>query len=212
MTRSAKLMFIFLILAFGLSFASQTLAQEKYGQEGSYLGLAGVYSVSKFKEQEIPGFNATMEYDSSLGADVKLGFNLSPRFAMEMELLYNSGFEYSDTLYYQGQAADVKAEISMLSLFFNIKGILSTGRFQPYGVVGVGYSSADADITASARGLSASEGLSDSDFGAKFGAGIDCYITPKFAAFVEVSYLIPGADALKDMNFVPIYFGVMFRF
>ena len=56
-------------------------------------------------------------------------------------------------------------------------------------------------------GLSAS----DEDFAARFGGGIDFYVTEKIGVSLDGSYVLPTGD-LKDFDYFSIAWGFQYRF
>ena len=56
-------------------------------------------------------------------------------------------------------------------------------------------------------------GVSDDeiDFAARFGAGIDVYLTKNTTATVAASYVFPTGD-LKDLDYVSVNAGLQYRF
>jgi hypothetical protein len=81
-------------------------------------------------------------------------------------------------------------------------------RFQPFATVGFGYLT--GTIHASADGFSG-EG-DDWDFAARFGGGLDVYVTRHIAISVDTTYVLPVSDALEGFDYLSVGWGVLFRF
>jgi len=98
-------------------------------------------------------------------------------------------------------------DINNFSVMFNVKGYPLTGRIQPYGVLGFGFNVARIEDTV---GM----GMSDTffDVGFRAGAGVDIYATRSLVGFLEFSYFLAGFNDLEDFNFIPIVFGLQYRF
>ena len=74
------------------------------------------------------------------------------------------------------------------------------GRFQPYGMVGLGYGWADARHYGS-----------ESDSLWRAGLGIDIYIIQMLAIFGELAYTAPQGD-LDDLPYATANIGVLLKF
>lgn len=223
MRKLTGMMIIVIVLAIGIFAADNARAKEDYARTGSYIGLGITNSIQDFPDfGELAGLDSSITFDDSLGIDLKFGSRMSNHFAMELEFLYNFGFECDEKIsnntsdYYGGYStntAEFDATISIWTLFFNLKGYLAKGRIQPYGVVGVGFSFANLDMSGNnSSGYSLTESQSYSDNSVKFGAGIDFYATDRFVLFLEGAMVIGGVDELDEVNFNPITLGFLCRF
>ncbi len=206
---SNMIMVLSSIFILGLLITGGAWAQEDYGRSGTYFGLGLTKSQQDFPDLEDNGIS--LEWEDSTGFDARLGSHINKHLAMEVEFLYNSGFEGEATVFGYGYSAPViDADVSLWTIFGNLKGYLATGKVQPYGVIGCGLSFAKTDLKASSYGASESESYNDVSI--KIGAGIDFYTTNNVAIFFEVAHVIGGTDDLEDMDFSPITLGVMCRY
>lgn len=81
-------------------------------------------------------------------------------------------------------------------------------RFQPFATVGFGYLTGTIDVTVGGFPLE----IDDWDFVARFGGGLDVYVTRNIAISVDATYVLPVSDALADMDYLSVGWGVLFRF
>ena len=82
----------------------------------------------------------------------------------------------------------------------NGKAFVLTERFQPFLMIGLG-----------GMGVRGDADSGDSGFAARFGGGIDIYITRSFYGALDASYVLPTGD-VDDFDLVSIGWGFGFRF
>lgn len=81
----------------------------------------------------------------------------------------------------------VAGSISRADATANLKAYLLTGRFQPYGVLGIGWGRFGCSA-----GCPSSESVNG--FLARFGGGFDLYITQMIGVYAEAAYMQPAFD------------------
>ncbi len=171
-----------------------------YARSGLYVGgglVGGFTTRLEGQLTEIPGID-DVEVDPSVGLAARLGARITPHFALEAHYEWMEDFETSI------DGIEV-AETRTQALTGDVKGYLSTGRVQPYLSAGLGFLSARSDdpVTAFQR--------TDTDFAARFGGGVELYVTEHAGLSVDSSYVIPTGD-VEDLDYVSVGAGVFFRF
>jgi len=131
-------------------------------------------------------------FDTGVGFDVWGGYRFHPNFAGELEL------EYVDRVNLGA------LDTSLLTFTTNLKGYLATGRVQPFALVGIG-------VTRVGVGS-----LSGAVFGARFGGGIDYYVTENVSLGATASYLLTAGDVDPFLgggfDYVSLVMGAQYRF
>ena len=91
-------------------------------------------------------------------------------------------------------------ELDVFTFTFNAKGHVPLGRFQPYAMLGIGGSVWDSNVT-----------NSDSGFAARFGFGLDYYLTQNWALNTGWSYVTVTGD-IDGLDYHNLMFGAQYRF
>jgi hypothetical protein len=160
-----------------------------YARNGVYVGVAGTYAFQNFQ-------NGHSDAGDSLGLNARVGYRLHPRVSAELEFEWLEGFSSDDR----------NTDIEAWALTANAKGYLTTGQIQPFLLAGLGVMQADAERSTIVRGASPAEA-----FVARLGGGVDVYATENFAISVGADYVLP-TNALKDMDYVAVQWGFLYRF
>ncbi len=179
--------------------ASSAYAQD-YARNGFYVGLAGSVGIDTASEDEledITGVNVNV--DEALGLHARLGYRFHPRISGEIH------FEWLDDADISILGIDALT-LERWTLTANAKAYLLTGRFQPFLFAGAGLMQAEVEDT---LGLFFS--VTNEDFAARFGGGIDIYASEKFVVSLDTSYVLPTGD-LEDLDYVSIAWGFQYRF
>lgn len=191
------------ILLLGASAAS---AQVDYARRGFYVGIGGStgFDVAAADElNRILAPPAPIDSDTALGVNGRAGYRILPNLAAEAQIEWIDGPDL-DVLGFQF------ASLEYLTFMANAKGYLLTGRWQPYGLVGIGGMYAKLRDT-----LGLGLRSSDTGFAARFGGGIDVYIAELggglLAASVDASYVLPTGP-VADLDYVSLTWGFMYRF
>ena len=97
------------------------------------------------------------------------------------------------------------AETRTSALTADVKGDLATGRIQPFLTTGVGFLNAKSDdpVTNFKK--------TDTGFAARFGGGVDFYLTEVVGLSLDTSYVVPTGD-VKNLDYVSVGAGVFLRF
>ncbi|VFQ46508.1 porin family protein [Desulfoluna butyratoxydans] len=137
-----------------------------------------------------------IDFDESVGFNVRLGYRVSDSLEAEIDYLYIDGFD--------GSVAGIEAfELDGYAITANAKWYPSKGKVQPYCLVGAGF----ADLTASVDFLDTHDAESDWGTVLRAGAGVDAYISEKVFFFGEISYYLTCGD-IDDNDFMPMTIGV----
>ena len=177
-------------------------AQDDFSRVGCYLGLAGTVAFPISAEdalEDATGLSA--DVSESLGVHARAGCR-SGWGGAELHFEWLEGFNF--------KVDGLKAEIDGWAL--TLDGKLYplwaledklpplARRFQPFATVGFGYLTFDA------------LGVGDWDFAARFGGGLDIYVTRNIAISVDATYVLPVSNALDGLEYVSVGWGVLFRF
>jgi len=168
---------------------AQAEADDDFSSPGVYLGAAGALG---FDNYDFGPWDVNV--DVAGGFDSWVGFRLIPNLAVEVEFGYLNGFEMMDLLEYDA-----------LVLTGNLKGYILTGRVQPFVVAGVGMTHLRG------KNLASGASANDEDFAARFGGGIDYYLTENLAVQVKATYVL-NTDDLDNFDHADCSFGVQLRF
>jgi len=140
------------VLAAALLLAAPTAmaaAQEsQYARTGPYVGTGLALGFDNFDGV------GNLDLSTGIGFDIWGGFRIIPTLAVEAQI------EYIDRINIG------PAELDVFTFTANVKGYLLTGRVQPFLLAGIGASVWDANVVSSASG-----------FSARFGGGVDFYLT-----------------------------------
>ena len=172
---------------------------DDFAREGVYLGVAGSFAIPTQLEDKLEKrFGGSFSVDDSLGFHARVGYRLSPHLAFEVHSEWLSGFEASS-----GAAS---ADFEVLTITGDFKVYPLTGRWQPYLIAGAGGLIADVKQQ-SGLGVSGDS----NDFAARFGIGLDYYVTRSIALVVDVSYVLPVED-VNDFDYFSLGWGLQYRF
>jgi opacity protein-like surface antigen len=163
--------------------------EEDYAAPAFYLGAGGVFAIELF--DNTGGF----DFGNSNGFNVRAGYRVHRNVAVEA--LYERYTEFD---------SDPFGNIKAWSASANAKVYPITGRWQPYGLVGLGYLGAEAHDNNPLTGSP-----SDGGFMMRFGAGMDANITENWQIGPEVAYVLPFGD-VDDLDMVTISGGVRYNF
>jgi opacity protein-like surface antigen len=202
------------MIRFALIFSLLTLAGsfpaaaegDPYGyvdRSGPYIGLAvavaGLLEVDDEFEDDT-GLSDIVA-DFSEGLQARAGYRVHPLFGVEVNFEWLSEFEI------EGGEVGTLGELEVRTLTADAKLFLpnwKNGQF--FLLAGAGVLGAEFKDT---LGLGVSE--DETDFAARFGAGIDIYLTKNIAVTVEASYVFPTGD-VKHLDYVSGNAGLQYRF
>jgi opacity protein-like surface antigen len=183
-------------------------ADETYGRPGWYLGLGGVYAFEDLDGDAAqlglpnPPYPSSFEpnFDDSAGINLRGGYRLAPHFAVELEYEWLEGFD--------DKGARPQLEVDSHLVLLDAKVFALTGRLQPYAKAGVGVHITNLEIVDDAydKPWEGSTG-----FAARFGIGVDYYLTPHWLLELEGNYLVGTGDA-KYFDYGGLMLGAQYRF
>jgi opacity protein-like surface antigen len=184
----------FLALFWALPAAAQV---DDYARNGPYLGLAGTWATYLSAEDELPsGFDV----DDPLGLNARAGYRFHPHIAGELE------FEWLSEADIDVSGFGTAATIESFAFTANGKLYPLTGRFQPFGLIGLGLLSSELEDEV---GIGAE--VDETEFAMRFGAGLDIYITRNFLGSLDFSYVLPTGD-LDEVDYIRFGWGFGYRF
>jgi opacity protein-like surface antigen len=131
---------------------------------------------------------------------LRAGYHFLRFASLEAQLEYTPKFK--------GKSGDFDGvDVTTFATWLNIKGYPAapwTGLFQPFGMIGLAWMW--ERLTGSAINGSIEEGA----FAARFGGGLDLYVTPHIVITAEAAYVLPTGQ-LDDLNQVQIGGALQYR-
>lgn len=189
-------------------------ADDDFARPGWYLGLNGIYAFHWFPgnyDQDVTGGTA-VKTENSAGLNVRGGYRFNTWAAAELEYEWVSAFEnkVAGSRIFDHTYHTVTANGKFL--------YPGWGRWQPYGLVGIGFSAFDIS---NRSGFGAALDSSAFGFALRAGAGMDIYLTPSWLFNVGLEVVYP-TDSIGNANpighdvsnllYVPVQFGMQYRF
>jgi len=188
MRRSLAIITFFTMFVATSAFAEPPPPEDDFARKGLYLGAYGVYAFNAYRD-------TGKDYDDSFGANVRIGYRGADWYALEAVVEWIHRFESTDP--------DVQARTIIGGV--NAKFFPLHGRFQPYGLIGVnGY-----DVNS--KNETKNKDFEGTDWGFRFGVGIDIYATRNWVVAVEGSYVL-GAGDLWEADYGSVGMGIQYRF
>ncbi len=189
-------------------------AGDDYARPGGYLGIGGTYAFHWFPgdfDDDVTGGPAVKTVNSA-GLNVHGGYRFNSWAALEAEYEWIAGFE--------NKVAGTKIfDLAYHTFTVNGKFLYpGWGRFQPYGLLGVGFAVLKLDDRAG-EGLKLEK--STVGFAGRIGAGLDFYLTESWLlnAAIELQLNTHQIDHsggvgndVAALFYVPLQFGVQYRF
>ena len=179
-----------LCLAAGTALADEEEIEHQWLDTSLYVQAAGSFAFEEFKSG-IGGSN-------SLGFDLAAGLRITSWLAAEVQ------FDWSDGMDPHSANASKPGGVSWATTFnaraYPLTDYFMEGRIQPYLLAGIGASSFR---TESGREVG---------FATRWGVGVDTYVTEKIALTVGASYLWSIGTPVRDLNYVSLNWGAMYRF
>jgi len=175
-----------------------------WGQVGFYGSLGGTYAAEDLKniksdiKTELNG--DTVDFENSGGFNMRAGYRWHPRLAAELEYEWLDSFKLTNT-------TQARAKLDNIwSLTVNGKAFLSTGRFEPYLLFGLGYYRVGSTSERHVRSHLPDTG----DFGMKAGGGIEFYVLEHLAIDSEITYNFGESD-LAELRYTSFTWNLMYR-
>ena len=174
------------------------LADTEYTRPGGYIGLGGSFVIDSSAISDLT--------ENSMGITTRLGYRFTPNIALEGQFEWVDGFDITVA------GVDV-GRLESWSLTGNLKGLLMTGRIQPFGLIGMGVMRTRfVDFGA---GLPAPfdqySNVTSSGFAMRFGGGVEFYATRNIVVSLDGSYVLPTGN-VQDLDYGSIGFGAQWRF
>jgi len=176
---------------------TEPAAKSPYGGTAPYVSAGGVYGIQNV--DGIPG-----GVGDSGGYDIRAGYTVHENVSVEVQWqsLVNFSRNAQDPVTDNDEPS---LEARMLSLNGRYAPLI--GRFQPYGLLGMGWFNVQADKTGN--------NFHKSSFGMRFGLGLAAFITERTGIALEAGYILPLSGTLgggQSFDLVPITLSVFFRF
>jgi len=184
--------------------------ESDYAATGPYLGVGAAVAWDNFDKF------GSVDPDMAFGFDAWGGYRFLSFLAAELQLEYLDGFdtkrEFSLGIINPPSRGTVKTEMKAVTFTGNLKAYLPLGRFQPFVLAGVGLGYMERDVLFSGfffvNGRSSN---SETALAARFGGGIDCYLTDALAFQISSSYVLQTGD-LDGFDYVSLIAGLQYRF
>ena len=182
--------FLFTML-FSFVLIAPAFAEEpsQYAQSGFYLGVGGLYAIEEFDN------TGSLEFKNGPGFNFRLGYRFHPNIAVEAMGERVDGFDLKGV-----SGVEINTWVGIL----NGKFFALTGRFQPYGLLGLGAMRAKAKV----RNFGSAD---ETDLAFRSGLGLDSYITENWLVNTEISHVRPTGD-VDDINYFSLSGGIQYRF
>jgi hypothetical protein len=200
---------------------------DEFVNAGGYLVVGGTNGFEQFRK------DVGVDFDNTMGFEVRGGYRFMPNLAAEISGEFISGFE-TRIINDGTNAAIPPTAIPTFDLTIdggnvtaNVLAYLPFGRIQPYGMLGLGGMWSDLRTTYSVATYCRPGGYyygwgwyctgayarlaNSGGFVMKFGGGTDIYLTEDFALTVDASYVMPFGD-IKELKYVNLSWGVRFNF
>ena len=195
-SRIMKKLLVFAVLVLVLSFS--TFSYAGTGDKGAYIGLGGSVALEDI-DRDYSGTHETLDREESWGVNAKVGYYLSPSFSIELDFSYIFEFEWDQD----------QVDVNVMTIMPQIKGCVGTENASLFGVVGLGYMSADVDEEI----VSPLTSIDKSDVCIKLGAGVDYFVKKNLSIGIEGDYVygLGDLDKVEYWNFslgVCYYFGM----
>ena len=173
---------------------------ENYTRQGAYMGAAAIWTIQQFNAEplQVQGTPIGLDFHDGYGFGVRAGYRLSRWFAAEAfgELDFGNKVEVD-----VGPFTANLDDIDIWSGGLQFKTFLLHGEFQPYLLVGGGYTHIDF------------EGDSDEDLFARGGAGLVWHVDEATMLFIEGNYNAGSEiDDIADLNRTDVSIGLLFWF
>lgn len=183
---------IFFLVA-GISWGGTALAA-KPDPSGPYLGIGVGFGFNNFED------TGSLNIDPAYGFDAWGGYKFNEWVAAELQLEYLNGFDTS------GFFVDVKAQVVTFGgnlKVFPLASVLSR-RIQPFLLAGPGFTWIELDANSLGR-------ADELDFSARFGGGIDFYVTDNVALQLSSSYVLT-TGSIDGSDYISLVAGVQYKF
>jgi len=190
---------------------------DEYERKGWFVSLAGSYALPTYEddlESDLSsrlGTPVGVSVDNSLGVGGDAGYRCHRYFSTAVQFEQVMGFKEDYSVPSTGARA--AADVDPLTVTTNFKAHLPLGRFQPFGLVGVGMMAASTkERNAAEEALGATATNESKGVALRFGAGMDFYATKNIVLNVGAGYVLPLGNNIKYLNYISVGWGVQYRF
>ena len=182
---------VLLITTFTLSFIPTSAFAEETPKMGFYASLGLDLSEDSFDK-----YPDDPDFETGIGFALTVGYRFHPNIAAEGTCEYLNRVDSDDF--------DPDLEASILSFHGNLKGYLTTTRFQPFVLLGAGVTRFRFEQSGSKR---------DDDVGitGHFGGGFDYYIAPRISVGLTAAY-VATSGKIEDLDYSTFTLGAQYRF
>jgi opacity protein-like surface antigen len=189
-------------------------ADDDFARPGGFIGIGGTYAFHWFPgnfDDDVTGGTA-VKTENGGGLNVRGGYRFNSWAALEGEYEWVSNFENKVS---GSKIFDMSYHTVTANGKFFYPG---WGRFQPYGLIGAGFTVLLLD---SRRSFGRFLDDSSVGFAGRVGAGLDVYLTESWLLNVEIDGVFntakidssnPSGDDVGSLFYVPLQFGVQYRF
>ncbi len=184
-------------------------APPAYAQMGPYVGAAAAFTVDQAGGDELEhqlDDRVNVTVDPSWAARLTVGERVWPHLAVEGQLEYVVGLDYSGSAR-RGGPGIRDFTVRMITGTANVKPYFTTGRAQPFVLVGLGFTYAEAEVKRGGQSLT----HSDEGFAVRLAAGLDVYVTEELAIVGALGFVHPTGDT-KDLDYFSFGLGLQYKF
>ena len=179
-----------LSLMVGSALADEEEIEHQWMDTSIYVQAAGTVAFEEFEKGT--------EGNNSIGFDIVAGLRVTPWLAGEVQFEWLDGMD--PDIDGSGKLGGVNWATTVNARAYPTTDYFMEGRLQPYLLVGIGASSFRTE-----RGR-------EIGFATRWGVGVDTYVTEKIALTVGASYLWSIGTPVRDLNYVSLNWGAMYRF
>ena len=174
-----------------------------YDRTGPYLGVGAAFAWDDFDN-----LIGDLDPDMAYGFDAWGGYRFLSFLAAELQIEYLKGFDAQREFWLDITNPPIlfsrrKVDGEAVTFTGNLKAHLPLGRFQPFILAGVGLGYVEFDV--------AGRDFNDTALAARFGGGLDFYLTDALALQVSSSYVLQTGD-LDGFDYVSLIAGLQYRF
>ena len=199
-----KIRFIGLVVIFVIWGAGSVYSQEKY------FGVGGSYAISDIdlKSNLVSG-----SLDDTYGFNLKAGTHLGQFFSFEFNFDYLPGFEWDGTVVVDEDPVQSELETDVMTFMLDIKASpeFREKTYRPFILAGLGWMDSSGSARTEINGDVSKRSVSESDFCAELGLGIDFFFSQNFSLGVEGSYVF-GFGNVEDIKYTQITLGFTYYF
>jgi outer membrane protein W len=199
------------------TFAARTVRaddNDPYTRKGGYLGIGATYGVEEMEGTFKDAFpTKDADVSNTWGAHATAGYRFGKFISTEVEYEWMKGFNVRD-----GGVAMSRVQTQVATL--NLKVHAPFGQWQPYFLVGAGAIwPTQTNQQPLEKQFLSHLGMTNPSFAARFGAGLDYYLTPSFylnvgtdVVFNTVQVSGVGGSNGRGLNYLATQAGFGFRF